>query len=244
MSSVASRAVRNSTGVRSPVWRSRLHTSNPSRSGSITSSTMRSGSHRGHGVDGVAAVGDRVHVEAGVAQGGLEHRAEVVLVVDEQEAGRWPWTRAWHRFLCGCCERAVGRPASELTGAACEARAPCPPAPATSSSPSSSPCCSSPWSARSSTSTSSRTTRRSGSTLDDVTDHDHRRRRRPRRTTATPAEGIEGTWAWPTAASSGTGSRRCSSARTPRRRPLGGRHRRGRRSRAPPSPTGDASRWT
>ena len=48
---------------------------------------MRSGSTVGHRVDGIAAVGHRVHVEAGVAEGGLEHRAEVVLVVDEQEAG-------------------------------------------------------------------------------------------------------------------------------------------------------------
>ena len=69
------------------VWRSRLHTSKPSRSGSITSSTMRSGSTVGHRVDGVAPVGHRVHVEAGVAQRGLEHRAEVVLVVHEEEAG-------------------------------------------------------------------------------------------------------------------------------------------------------------
>ena len=45
------------------------------------------GLHDGHGVDGVAAVGHRVHVEAGVAERGLEHRTQVVLVVDEQEAG-------------------------------------------------------------------------------------------------------------------------------------------------------------
>ena len=38
-------------------------------------------------VDRIAAVGHGVHLEAGVAQGGLEHRAEVVLVIDEQEAG-------------------------------------------------------------------------------------------------------------------------------------------------------------
>src|SRR5215211_4529101 len=46
LSSVASRAVRNSTGVRVPPERSRLATSKPSRSGSITSSTTRSGRWR------------------------------------------------------------------------------------------------------------------------------------------------------------------------------------------------------
>ena len=55
MSSVASRAVRNSTGVRMPSVRSRRHTSNPSRSGSITSSTMRSGCTTADGVERVAA---------------------------------------------------------------------------------------------------------------------------------------------------------------------------------------------
>ena len=44
--------------------------------------------HRRHGGDGLTAVGDGVDVEPGVAEGCLEHRAQVVLVVDEQQAGR------------------------------------------------------------------------------------------------------------------------------------------------------------
>ena len=46
---------------------------------------MRSGCTVGHGVERVAPVGHGVHVEAGVAERGLEHRPQVVLVVDEQQ---------------------------------------------------------------------------------------------------------------------------------------------------------------
>ena len=85
MSSVASRAVRNSTGVRLPSARRRRHTSKPSRSGSITSSTTRSGATAATASRASRPVGRRRHLEAVVAQGGAEHRAQVVLVVDDQE---------------------------------------------------------------------------------------------------------------------------------------------------------------
>ena len=62
---------------------------------------MRSGCDLGDRLERVAAVGDGVDLEARVAQRGLEHRAQVVLVVDEQESGGWP--RDEHGI--GACER-------------------------------------------------------------------------------------------------------------------------------------------
>ena len=51
----------------------------------MTSRTTRSGSISPIAGQGVPARVDGVHLEAGVAQGRLQHRSQVVLVVDEQK---------------------------------------------------------------------------------------------------------------------------------------------------------------
>ena len=70
--------------------RMRLHTSRPSRPGSITSSTTRSTASRSTTSSASSPAGRRDHREPGVAEGVLDDRADGLLVLDHQDAvGHW-----------------------------------------------------------------------------------------------------------------------------------------------------------
>ena len=86
MSSVASRAVRNSTGVLLAVGAQPPAHLEAVEVGQHHVEDDQVGAAPRHRVERVAAGRRRVHVEADVAQRGLEHRAQVLLVVDEEES--------------------------------------------------------------------------------------------------------------------------------------------------------------
>ena len=86
LSSVASRAVRNSTGTRCPRSASRWVTVKPSRSGSITSSTTRSGGFARTASSACCPVGGGVDGEPLVPQRHAHQLGDGRLVVDDQDA--------------------------------------------------------------------------------------------------------------------------------------------------------------
>ena len=86
MSSVASRAVRKSDRRAHAVVAEPAAHLEPVEVGQHHVEHDEVGRARLDGVERVAPDADRVHLEALVAERRLEHRAQVVLVVDEQES--------------------------------------------------------------------------------------------------------------------------------------------------------------
>ena len=89
---MVSRAVRNSTGVWLPLGAQAAAHLEPVEVGQHHVEHHQVGRDGGHLGEGVAPGRRRRHLEAVVAQGGDEHRTQVVLVVDDQEmlAGHAP----------------------------------------------------------------------------------------------------------------------------------------------------------
>src|SRR5438105_15481623 len=102
-SSVASRAVRKITGMSTPSERIRRQTSKPSRSGSITSRTTRSGDVGPclTTLERVAAPGCLLDLEATKTQRGDHDVPDVVFVLDDPHLGRTVHTKASGSLTCG-----------------------------------------------------------------------------------------------------------------------------------------------
>ena len=96
--------MRNTTGTWWPSARRRFTTAKPSRSGSITSSTTRSGRNFSAERKGIGPVAGHLYVEALVAQGGRDEIGDVCLVVDDEDSGVGHM-RMFASMLCPCCDK-------------------------------------------------------------------------------------------------------------------------------------------